>query len=251
MRAEPTGPSAARWPVTVVDGSGATVTVATAPRTILSADPAATATLAALGLDAGVTVRAATTATLAAAGAADLIVVPAAATVPETVDPTRVFRWGASDPRRSGRVIAALALAVGRGAAGLALGRQVDADVAAQYARAAAEPPTPTLIQVAPLRVAGWADPVARLLAPLGAVSVFPIGRTVSFAAIQAKAPAVWLAVVPPASTLVALRRVGRLRRVPAVRDGRFAVLDPGAFAPSPALPKAIAALVRLLHPAA
>jgi ABC-type Fe3+-hydroxamate transport system substrate-binding protein len=50
LRTEPVGAGAASFPVTVTGGDGATVVIAAQPRRIVSADPAATATLHALGV---------------------------------------------------------------------------------------------------------------------------------------------------------------------------------------------------------
>lgn len=246
-RSEPLD-GAAQYPLTGLDATGARVVLPRAPRTVLSLDPAATATLGALGVTSGVT--AATVPTTKQLAAADLVILPdtAALDLPAGVPG---FRYGSLDPTHAGRAIARLGLAVGRGAQGITLARDVDAAVAATLAATEGQRPTRVLLELGGLQALPASSPLAALIAQLGGTVV----EGGSFAAVRRSAPEVWFVVGPtddPRSTgrrvLQTLRRLPSLARVPAVRDGRVFALDPAALRPSPELPAALDRIARAVR---
>jgi ABC-type Fe3+-hydroxamate transport system substrate-binding protein len=233
-------------PVTIVDGTGASVTLPRPARTIASADAAATATLKALGASV----------TALAPGAAvpvgtELVIVSAATGAPSDGGAVPTFRWGVGDLRDAGLQVAQLGLAVGRGGKGVALARSLDASITALLARATGEPVTPVFIEGFPLQATARDDAATALLVRLGGRPVATPGATVSFAQLRRLAPEAWIAIDPAPTTLASVRRSAALRAVPAVRDGRVLHLVRVDLEPSPTLAATLAAIVHALHPAA
>ncbi len=244
-RAEPTG-SLGMQPVSVVDGTGATIALSRAARHVASSDAAATATLQALHVD---------VAAFAPGGAVpagtDLVIISGATGGGGEITDVPVFHWGVGNLADAGFQIAQVALATDRGGAGVVLGRTVDAAVKTALARSLSEPMTTVFIESSALTEAAADDPLVVLVRRLGSKPAVAPGTSMSFPQLRRLAPAAWIAVEPATSTLAALRLAPGLRPVPAVRDGRVLRLLRSDLEPSPNLATRLAAIIHVLHPAA
>jgi ABC-type Fe3+-hydroxamate transport system substrate-binding protein len=247
VRSEPTGSTAGAFPATIENADGSTLVVAAAPRRIVSADPAATATLAALGVQ-GV-VASVTPQAVASTPAGDLTIIPAGYA---GAMPTHgvVLTWPAPTTTGAGRAIAMLGVATGRGGAGVALGRSVDAAVTATIAATRPKPPTRVLIDDGLLSAVGPETAFGALVSSLNATNIVSASGSVTAAAIRHADPQVWLVVAPSTTALAVVRHTPDFAGVTAARTARVVRVNPQAYEPSPQLPANLAVLARILHPA-
>ena len=221
--------------VTVPDGAGGTVRVRPSDGPTITTDAGAAATLRALGAPVELVTVDAVAERLAATPLPRMAVLAPGVDAPSGVP---VLRWSLTDPSVAGELIARLALAAGRPAEGVRLARTVDDGV--RDALAGTAGPAPRVL------VEGTA---ARSLAGLvQRLNATPIGFS-GLAAAARDQPAVWLVTPGTPRTLGSLRKLDELRRIEAVRQKRFQIVDPATFTPSPQLPGRLAALVALLHP--
>ncbi len=222
--------------VTVPDGAGGTVRIRPGDGPTITTDAGAAATLRALGAPVELVTVDDVADRLTATPLPRMAVLAPGVETPAGVP---VLRWSLTDPAVAGDLIARLALAAGKPAEGVKLAQTVDDGVAASLTRAAAETPTKVLVE----------GTAARSLAGL----VQRLNSTaVGFSTLAAAArdrPDVWLVTPGTPRTLSSLRKLEELRRVGAVSDKRFGVVDPATFTPSPELPDRLADLVALLHP--
>ena len=247
LRAEPVADDAGRYPVTVLDAADRSVAVGARPSRIVAVGRAAQATLAALGATATAVLPGAVASITPAS--ADLVVVPI-----EQIDqvPAGVtsFAWGGGDLARSGRQIAALALAVGAGAQGVDLATRLDAEIRTIVQRSHGEQRVRAMLESGPLQSLGSDSAFGRVAATLGATPLTTTTESLQLAVIANRDPQVWISTRALTMSLTTLRRTEKLRDTAAAKDRRFAVFDPTTLAPSPDLPKALSELVRILHPA-
>jgi ABC-type Fe3+-hydroxamate transport system substrate-binding protein len=238
--------AAGGYPLQTTDASGTAVAIAAAPRRIVCLAEAACTTLAALGA------RATATTPDGVAGAApDLVVAPLDADVAAlhaAAPKAAIFRYGGLDPRAAAGQIARLGLAAGAGARGVAVARDVDAAVSAALAGARRGRARRVLVNTSGLAVDGPETAAGRLVALAGGRNVVPRSTSLTFSALAAARPEVWLVEAGNGASLASLRSSTLTRNVPAVRAGRVAPFDPESLEPSPAMPKALAALVALVR---
>lgn len=235
-RSEPIA-SAPAAVVTVPDGAGGEVRVRPVDGPTITTDPGAAATLQALGAPVELVNVDDVGARLTAEPLPRLAVVAPGVETPPGVP---VLRWSVGDPSTAGEQVARLGLATGRGAEGLELAKTVDGGVRDALARAAAQPDVRVLIEGAS------AGTLAGLVQQLHAT---PVGFS-GIAAAQEDRPDAWLVTPGTPRTLASLRGVEELKRVGAVRNRRFRIVDPASFTPSPDLPARLGDLVDFLHPA-
>jgi hypothetical protein len=224
--------------VTVPDGAGGVVAIRPTNGPTVTTDVGAASTLQALGAPFELVTVDRLAQRLRSAPLPRLAVlapgVEAAPGVP-------VLRWAVGDPSAAGTLMARLGLATGKGAEGIRLGRSVDAGVHGALVRAGAQPADKVLVE-------GSAAPqIATLVQRLHAT---PVGYS-GVIGVQRDNPSAWLVSPGTPRTLASLRATPELRRVPAIQQRRFRVVDPSLFSPSPELPSRLAELVALLHPGA
>jgi ABC-type Fe3+-hydroxamate transport system substrate-binding protein len=152
-----------------------------------------------------------------------------------------VLRWSIGDPGVAGTMMARLALATGKGAEGVQLAHTVDAGVKGALRQAGGQPVTKVLVE---------GSRVQQLAALVQELHATPVPYS-GVAGVQRANPTAWLVTPGTPRTLGSLRATPELRRVPAVQERRFRVVDPTLFTPSPELPSRLAELVGLLHPGA
>jgi ABC-type Fe3+-hydroxamate transport system substrate-binding protein len=223
--------------VTVPDGAGGTVRVRPADGPTITTDAGAAATLRALGAPVELVPVDDVAKRLTASPLPRMAVLAPGVETPAGVP---VLRWTLTDPIVAGELIARLGLAAGKPAEGVKLARTVDAGVQESLARAAAEAPTKVLVEGTAARS------LAGLVQRLNSTAV---GYSTLAAAAREK-PDVWLVTPGTPRTLSSLRKLDELKRVGAVSQKRFEIVDPATFTPSPDLPDRLAALVAVLHPA-
>jgi hypothetical protein len=223
--------------VTVPDGAGGTVRIRPTDGPTITTDAGAAATLTALGAPVELLAVDAIAARLTATPLPRLAVLAPGVETPAGVP---VLRWSLTDPAVAGQLIARLGLAAGRGAEGVKLARTVDAGVQDALRRASAATDVRALVE------GKEAGQLAGLVKRLHAT---PVGFA-GVAAVLRDQPDVWLVTPGTPRTLASLRQVTELKRVPAVRNQRFQMVDPALFTPSPDLPARLDGLVALLHPA-
>jgi len=224
--------------VTVPDGAGGVVTVRPTDGPTVTTDVGAASTLQALGVPYELVTVDRLAQRLRSAPLPRLAVLAPGVEAPPGVP---VLRWSFGDPAAAGALMARLGLATGKGAEGIRLGRTVDAGVRGALTRAGGQPVDKVLVE-------GTAAPqIATLVQRLHAT---PVGYT-GVAGVQRDNPSAWLVSPGTPRTLGSLRATPELRRVPAVQQRRFRVVDPSLFSPSPELPSRLADLVVLLHPGA
>ena len=252
FKREPLEARADRFPVEAVDATGETVTVAHAPRRIVTSDAAAAGVLAALHPVAPVrTVPAGDVARLAGA---DVVVVPDApgSDAAGSVDPdAAVFHYGAARFDDIPVTVANLGLAVGRGPEGVALARRLRAGLDAVRRRAATLPRVRVFIDAGALSTLGAGRPLAEAVQLAGGRLISTRSRPVTLAELRRFDPQVWLVLPASGSTVATLRRRPDTRTITAVRRGRLVRVDERDYAPTPELPQRLDRLVRLLHPTA
>ena len=223
--------------VTVPDGAGGTARVRPSDGPTVTTDAGAAATLRALGAPVELITVDDVAKRLTAAPLPRMAVLAPGVETPAGVP---VLRWTLTDPAVAGDLIARLALAAGKPAEGVQLARKVDEGVQESLTRAAGETPTKVLVEGTAART------LAGLVERLNSTAV---GFSTLAAAARDK-PDVWLVTPGTPRTLSSLRKLDELKRVAAVRQKRFEVVDPAMFTPSPDLPARLAALIAQLHPA-
>lgn len=224
--------------VTVPDGAGGTAEIRPTDGPTVTTDVGAASTLQALGVPFELVTVDRLAQRLRSAPLPRLAVlapgVEAAPGVP-------VLRWSLADPTAAGAMMARLGLATGKGAEAVRLGQTVDAGVRGALRRAGGLPATKVMVE------GPQAPQLATLVQQLHATPVGYSGVT----AVQRDDPTAWLVTPGTPRTLRSLRAAPELRRVPAVQQQRFRVVDPTLFTPSPELPERLAELVAFLHPGA
>ncbi len=248
LKQEPTGARAERYPLTTVDALGERVVLERRPRLIATTDAAARETLRVLAPDARVrSLAPGNPAALERAGA-DLLVLPESAE--ETPRDAAVFRYGTARFDDIPATVASLGLAVGRGPEGVRLARDLTAQLEAVRRRASGLRPVRVYIDAGALTTIGASRPLARAVVLAGGRTISRTARPVSIAELRRFNPEAWLVMPASGTTLRQLRSRPDLRRLAAVRRSRVHRVDEAAFTATPALPRNLERLVRLLHPA-
>ena len=236
-RPEPVG-TAPPEIVTVPDGAGGTVRIRPTDGPTVTTDPGAASTLKALGTPYELTTVDKLGQRLRSAPLPRLAVLPPGV---EAAPGVPVLRWSLNDPNTAGTLVARLGLATGKGAEGIRMGRTVDAGVRGALRRAANAPATKVLVE---------GSGATQLATVLQRLHTTPVGYG-GVAGVQRDDPAAWLVTPGTPRTLASLRATPELRKVDAVQQKRFRVVDPRLFTPSPELPARLGDLVSFLHPGA
>ena len=266
------------FPQRVTDGVGRAVAVQTQPRRVVSLDPGLTETAFAVG--AGGSVVAASGREQYPAAALRL---PRAETAGGTPDLTRlrklhpdlVLAPNSTSPgaaARLSRTVGAPVYVAGNGtvpgiehdvdqvgtitgeaAAGHAEVRGMQADLRKLKAALAGSPPVPVFVDEGFFYTIDPTSTAARLLALAGGTNVATdavAGRPFPVARLRAAAPQAYLAVAGRGVTLAGLRRSKATRRLPAIRDRHFALVDAAALSDTgPRAVSEVLELAHLLHP--
>jgi iron complex transport system substrate-binding protein len=266
------------FPQRVTDGVGRAVAVQTQPRRVVSLDPGLTE--AAFAVGAGGLVVAASGREQYPAAALRLPRAETAGGSPDLarlrkLHPDLVLAPNSTSPAaaaRLSRTVGAPVYVAGNGtvpgiehdvdqvgtitgeaAAGHAEVRGMQADLRKLKAALAGSPPVPVFVDEGFFYTIDPTSTAARLLALAGGTNVATdavAGRPFPVARLRAAAPQAYLAVAGRGVTLAGLRRSKATRRLPAVRDRHFALVDAAALSDTgPRAVSEVLALAHLLHP--
>jgi iron complex transport system substrate-binding protein len=260
-RAEPTGPAADLYPVTVAN-SDRPLVILRPPRRIAVLDPAAGEILAALGAARRVAgfpvarsgrirlsrLRALRPDLIVAGAGADeegLSRAAAASGAPVYVAPGRSLR-------EVERAISQLGLIAGRPLAARRLVARVEAARRLVARRIRERPRVPAFVDLGLFTTASDQSLLGDLLREAGGANVaadVPAGVPVDLRLLRARDPAVYIALSDTGTTLATLRRNPLARHLRAVRSGRVVVIDSHLLEPGPKVGRGLLELARALHP--
>jgi len=263
FRSEPTGAVPA-FPQTIQDGLGRLVEVTARPQRVLSLDPGLTRDAEAVGARASLIpapagLTAGDTARISALHP-DLVLLPAAVGAGQADGLARalgaaVYVAGSGSLAALEHDLGQIALATGNGAGGGALVRRMSADVAGLRSAVRGLSPTPVFLDAGlffPVPSGGLVGELLRLAGGDDVAATADSGRPFPPARLRAAAPQAYLALAGRGVSLQQLRRSRATRTIPAVRNGRFAVLAASALTdPGVGVVTTLRVLVRLLHPGA
>lgn len=278
FKSEPVGvlPS---FPRTAADGQGRAVTVDAQPTRIVSLDPGLTETAFAVG--AGADIVGATGSESYPPAARRLPVAVDSAGRPETrtirrLDPdlilapaslageaaalgsqfhVPVYVGGAGTLHDIEHDIAQVGVLTGFAPRGRTLVRHMQERVAAIHRGVGAEPPVRVFVDNGFFYTIDPAGPEGALITTAGGVNVAADaepGKPYPLAKLRAAGPQAYLAVAGRGTTLAGLRRSRATKHLPAVRSGRFLLIDAGALTDrGPRVVATLRQIAHALHPSA
>lgn len=265
------------FPQTVQDGAGRSVSVTAQPLRIASLDPGLTESAFAVGAGAQVVAVSGREAYPAAGhlpvavgrGGAprlsalrrarpDLVLAPASLGTAEVGSLQRtlhapVYVAGDGTVAQIEHDVAAIGVLTGHAAAGQALVAHMHSRVAAVRRAIAGEDPIPVFVDEGFFYTIDPHGPVSALITMAGGVDVAAdatAGKPYPVARLRAAEPEAYLAVTGRGTTLAGLRESRATRSLPAVRDGRFTLIDARALADrGPHVVATLRQIARALHP--
>jgi ABC-type Fe3+-hydroxamate transport system substrate-binding protein len=245
-RSEPTGSVVRLYPVTIDGPTGPPTTLEQAPKRILAVGPEMVLTLDALGVPSRI-VRTGS----ASADEADLVLVWASSPEADSPRPTGLPVYIAADTsvRDVEQSLADLGVLVGKPLAGRRAAESVERLVAGVEQQLAGSAPVSVFLdrgfrttyptgslQGDMLRAAGGRSVAGASLTQLDATTLLRLN------------PRFYLATSDSGTTLRSLRKDRTLKRLPAVKAGRFGIVPVRDLQPGTRVGRGVAVIARLLH---